>query len=574
MQRRDFLRMTAAAAAGLTATRGAFAARTSGPPNVILVITDDQGYYDLRCHGNEVIDTPNIDKLHSDSVRLTNYHVDPTCAPTRSALMTGRYSSRTGVWHTIMGRSLLHRDEVTVADVFSAGKYKTAMFGKWHLGDNYPYRPGDRGFQHVICHGGGGVGQGPDYYGNDYFDDHYCVNGVWKPFKGYCTDIWFQSAIDFIDANKDKPFFAYVSTNAPHGPLNVDAKYSDPYLKKGEKANRAKFYGMVTNIDENMGKLMKYLDAEGLTDNTILIFTTDNGTAAGNPGPMRGKKGSEYEGGHRVPFLIRWPNGKLTGARDVDNLVAHVDIMPTLADLCGVKVPRKLDLDGMSLKPLLDGKAKNWPSRTLGVHSQRIELPEKWRKSSVMTDRWRLVNGKELFDIQADPSQKADIAKENPEVVQTLTEAYEGWYTHIGERFDDYCYISLGADEENPTRLMSHDIHAKRVPWSQGSVKGASMGLGFWAVDVEQSGDYEIELRRWAKEVDAPILAAAGGKAIKATAMRLKIADFDKTLPVDDGAKGVTFKMKLKKGKTKMTANFVDGEKETGSVYYAYVKRV
>ena len=285
-------------------------------PNVVIVITDDQGYGDLAFTGNSVIRTPTLDKLSKQGTLLNNFHVDPTCAPTRSALMTGRYSDRVGVWHTVQGRSLLRRRETTMPDIFGANGYATGMFGKWHLGDCYPYRPEDRGFQHCVYHQAGGVGQAPDYWGNDYFDDTYIVNGKHQRLEGYCTDVWFDQGMKFIKDNKDKPFFAYISTNAPHGPYYSPEKYSKPYAGN-PKVPLPEFYGMITNIDDNMARLMKMLDDEGLADNTILVFMTDNGTAAGikggrgYDGGMRGMKNSEYEGGHRVPFMIRWPNGKI-----------------------------------------------------------------------------------------------------------------------------------------------------------------------------------------------------------------------------------------------------------------------
>jgi len=551
------------------------AADRSKQPNVILVMTDDQGYGDLGCHGNDVIVTPNLDKLHSQSVRLTDFHVDPTCSPTRSALMTGHYSSRTGVWHTIMGRSLLGRNEVTIADVFSSGGYRTAIFGKWHLGDNYPYRPQDRGFQEVLIHSGGGVGQGPDYWGNDYFDDTYFHNGRAEKFEGYCTDIWFDGALKFIEANKNRPFFCYVPTNAPHGPYNVADKYSKPYRDKGVTANQANFYGMITNIDENMGRLMSRLKELGLEENTILIFMTDNGTSGGRAGGMRGKKGSEYEGGHRVPFFVRWPGGGLKGPGEIDRLSAHIDVLPTLIELCGLNKPGGVKFDGSSLAPLLKGKTGRWPDRTLLVHSQRIEHPEKWRKSAVMTQRWRLINGKELYDIQADPIQKKDIADAKPEVVEKLRRSYERWWADLSQGFDKYCEIVIGSDKHNPTRLMSHDWHTPKVPWNQGAVRSGMQANGFWAVEIERDGTYEFELRRWPIEVDAPINGAiAGGKAITATKARLNIADKDLTRPVPQDAHSVTFQAELKAGKTRLQTWLADDKGTSRGAYYVYAKRL
>ncbi len=544
-------------------------------PNVVLVMTDDQGYGDLGCYGNPVIQTSNLDSLYTQSIRLTDFHVGPTCSPTRAALMTGHYCNRTGVWHTIMGRSLLRKDEVTIADVFSASGYRTAIFGKWHLGDNYPFRPQDRGFGEVLIHGGGGVGQGPDYWGNDYFDDTYFHNGKPKKFEGYCTDIWFDGAMKFIEANKARPFFCYIPTNAPHGPYNVADKYSKPYRDKGVEKNQANFYGMITDIDENMGRLMRRLKELGLEENTILIFMTDNGTSGGYSGGMRGKKGSEYEGGHRVPCFIRWPDGGLTGGIDVDRLTAHIDLLPTLIGLCGLKKPRGVKFDGDSIVQLLRREDKSWPERILITDSQRIEHPEKWRKSAVMTDKWRLINGNELYDIKADPEQKSDIADRNPQAVEKLRKAYEDWWMDVSGRFDEYCETILGSDKQNPTRLMSHDWHTEKVPWNQGAVRSGMQANGFWAVEIERDGRYQFELRRWAKELDVGINEAiAGGKVITATEARLTIADQDMTVPVSRNARAVTFDLRLRAGKTRLQTWFLDNRGNSRGAYYVYVKRL
>jgi arylsulfatase A-like enzyme len=553
-------------------------------PSVILVMTDDQGYGDLGCHGNTIIQTPNLDRLYSQSLRLTNFHVGPTCSPTRAALMTGRYCNRTGVWHTVMGRSLLRKDEVTMGDVFSANGYRTGIFGKWHLGDNYPLRPQDRGFGEVLVHGGGGVGQGPEYWGNDYFDDTYLHNGEPEKFEGYCTDVWFNEAMKFIEANKERPFFCYLPTNAPHGPYNVADEYIKPYLDKGlaesqaspPDVRRARFYGMITNIDDNMARLMRRLGELGLEEDTILIFMTDNGTSGGdyNAG-MRGKKGSEYDGGHRVPCFIRWPGGGLTNPGDINRLTAHIDILPTLIELCGLKRPEGVKFDGDSLVPLLRGRNESWPDRTLVTDSQRIEQPEKWRKSAVMTDRWRLVNGEELYDMRADPGQKNDIAGGNPRVVEELRSAYDKWWADVSERFDEYCEIIIGSDKQNPTRLMSHDWHGAEVPWSQGTVRSGMQASGFWAVEIERDSTYQFELRRWPKELNAPINAAVpGGKAITATEARLKVADVDVTKLVPKDARGVTFEVELKAGKGRLQTWFIDDKGESRGAYYVYVKRL
>jgi arylsulfatase A-like enzyme len=583
--RRGFLKVVGLGAVSMAVSKPSPAA-AKNRPNVIIVITDDQGYGDLACHGNKIIKTPNLDKLYGETVHLNNFHVGPTCAPTRAALMTGRYCNRTGVWHTVMGRSMLRKDEVTVADVFGDNGYSTGIFGKWHLGDNYPFRPDHHGFQEVMVHGGGGVTQTPDYWDNDYFDDTYYHNGKWKPFSGYCTDVWFDGAMSFIEKNKTKPFFCYLTTNAPHGPYLVGQKYIDMY-KDNENVPNPAFYGMITNIDDNMARLDKKLRDLGLRDNTIFIFMTDNGTAAGfkttdgdvkgfNAG-MRGTKGSEYDGGHRVPCFIRWPAEGITKSRDINRITAHVDLLPTLADLCGIEPAKDVLLDGDSLKPLLLGDGKNWPDRVLITDSQRIEFPEKWRKSAVMTDRWRLVNGKELYDMPADPGQENDVAAENPKVVKRLRDEYEKWWASVSERFDEYCETIIGTEHEDPVTLTCHDWHESGLPpWNHGQIRRGPKNNGFWAVEIARDGTYEFALRRWPIEVDKPITAAIpGGEAINAVKARIKIANQDETKPFGKSDVDVKFRLTLKPGKTTMQTWFIDdkGDAPRGA-YYVYARLV
>ena len=353
---------------GLVLLRVSVLAAADDRPNVIIVITDDQGYGDLSCHGNPILKTPHLDALYAESVRLADYHVSPTCSPSRSAIVTGHWTNRTGVWHTIMGRSMLRENEVTMGQIFKDAGYATGMFGKWHLGDNYPFRPEDRGYTEVMRLGGGGVGQTPDYWDNAYFDGSYWHNSVPEPVKGFCTDVFFDYAKRFIRAQKlaGKPFLAWIATNAPHGPMHAPEGASAPYRDQG--THLANFYGMIANIDDNVGALRALLDEEGLTENTIFIFTTDNGTSSGAKvfnASMRGAKGSEYDGGHRVPFFVHWPDGELSGGRDVMPITAHVDVLPTLIDLCGVAAPKEITFDGVSLEPLLRGDSEDWPDRIL-----------------------------------------------------------------------------------------------------------------------------------------------------------------------------------------------------------------
>ena len=221
-------------------------------PNVILIMTDDQGYGDLSCHGNPVLKTPSMDRLHDESIRFIDFHVSPLCTPARAALMNGRYPARTGAYRTSAGRTLPHTDERTMADVFADNGYVTGMMGKWHLGDNAPHRPQDRGFQDVVWHRCGGIGQVSDYWGNDYFDDTYERNGELEKFEDYCTDIWFAESLRFIKENRDRPFFLYLSLNAPHSPYIVDEKWSEPY-QDGDHGANTNFLGMIANVGYNLG---------------------------------------------------------------------------------------------------------------------------------------------------------------------------------------------------------------------------------------------------------------------------------------------------------------------------------
>jgi arylsulfatase A-like enzyme len=544
------------------------------PPNVILILTDDQGYGDLGCHGNPVLRTPNLDQLHAESVRFTNFHVAPTCSPTRAGLMTGRCANRTGVWHTVMGRSILREDEVTLAEVLRRAGYRTGIFGKWHLGDNFPSRPQDKGFEETLIHGGGGVGQGPDFWGNDYLDDTYRRNGVPTRCDGYCTDVFFGAALQFIEANRERPFFVYLPTNAPHSPYNVDPRYSRPYLDAGLDDELARFYGMLANFDENMGRLMGRLEVLGLAPNTLLIYMTDNGTSGtGFNAGLRGRKGSEYDGGHRVPCFVRWPDGGLLPAgADIDRLAAGVDVLPTLADLCGAPPP-EVHLDGTSLAPLLRG-AGDWPDRVLVTDSQRIERPEKWRQSAVMTDRWRLVNGRELYDIHADPGQQTDLAAQQPDVVSFLREAYESWWASVSERFGDLCEIVIGSDAENPSCLSCHDWHDVMPPWNHAQIRQGPALNGWWAVRVEREGEYEITLRRWPEETNAPITAAFEGVAVAADRARLRIADVELTQTVAPSASSVTFRVHLPPGSARLQTWFGNPAGEDRGAYYVYVRRI
>ena len=562
----------------------ALVARDAAPqtrPNVILVMTDDQGYGDLGVHGNEIIKTPNIDRLASESVRLTDFHVDPTCSPTRAALLTGRYSTRTGVWHTVMGRSLLRGDEVTLAEILADDGYRTAMIGKWHLGDNVPSRPQDNGFKETFYHRGGVVGQVGDWFGNNMYDDTYFRDGKPEKTDGYATDVWFDEAIRFVERQRAEPFFLYLATNAAHWPYLIDEEYWKPYVEQGLPKTMARFYGMIENIDDNMGRLMGRLDELGLSENTVLIFMTDNGSAEGfenwrgEPGSfkgfnagMRAGKGSEYDGGHRVPFFIRWPAGGIEGGRDVDNLTAHIDVLPTLAELTGAAVPEELALDGQSLATLLKDATARLDDRTLFVHSQRVDVPIKWRGSAVMTERWRLINGEELYDIEADPDQSTDAAVLHPEVVEHLRSSYDDWWTSLSPVFDDLVRIVIGTEAENPVELTSHDWRTDDeadIAWAARHVYAGHAGNGYWALDVARGGRFRVELRRWPRHM---------GLWMEVVKAKLRIGNVEKEAALSHYDTVAVFDVELPPGPTELQTWLTARDGTQKGAYFVEVERL
>lgn len=571
-------------------------------PNVIIVITDDQGYGDLGCTGNPYIQTPNIDRFYEDSCRLTDFHVSPLCAPTRGAILTGRRPLRNGVFATCWGRSILSPNETTMADIFRKNGYTTGLFGKWHLGDNYPYRPQDRGFERVVAHKGGGVGQIPDFWGNNYFDDTYFHNSAPVKHEGYCTDIWFDEAKKFINENKNHPFFAMIATNAPHHPYLVEERYAALY-RENEKIPSPEFYGMITNIDENFGDLREFLHRKGLEDNTILIFMTDNGTTGGASfdkitglaikgynGGLRAFKGSYYDGGHRVPFFIRYPNGGLTGGKDIGELSMHTDMLPTFIELCELEEGEHLPFDGKSFLPLLKEEYSEFSEDRAEFiqYNQSTEPPEKW-KNAVITRDWRLINGEQLYCAKTDRGQQNDVAREHPEVVKRLRDEHEKWWEEAQPYFSEFSHIALGSEEENPTRLDAMDVMGD-VVWNQNMVAAALSSSGRWNVFFEYPGTYRFSLRRWPEELDlaiddaldveetkqlAPYMPKLLPSSISPAVARVEFFDCEYEAKVDALDKEAVIEAEIKHaGKTTLEASFINIHGEKTGAYYVYIERV
>lgn len=561
-------------------------------PNVILILTDDQGIGDLGCHGNPWLKTPNLDAFYAESVRMTDFHVSPLCTPTRAAIMTGRYPIRNGTWATYKGRDALAEGEITIAEVFKQNGYTTGIFGKWHLGDNYPVRPTDAGFDVAVQHKAGGVGELSDYWGNSYFDDIYYVNNEPHQFEGYCTDVWFREAMQFMDEHTQEPFFVYLTTNAPHSPWIVDKRYAAPYRKlEGKDIVSADFYGMIANIDENFGKLNQFLQERGLADNTILIFMTDNGSSGGisrdgqtgyNYG-FRGMKGTKTDGGHRVPFFIRWPNGQLQGGRDIDELAAHVDLLPTLTALCGIPLPTAVKADGIDLSPRLLNQVKSLPQRTVFVHhNQDWRPPPDETQSCVLQNQWRLVNGRELYDIRQDRHQDTDRAAHYPEVVEDLLRENDRFVntSREGATYRELPATVIGHDQQTEVKLtIQHAIGEGSGIWKAEQVAaGVKNPNNTHALRIDRSGWYEIACRRWPKECPGPLWGIPDKnpknlydyQIIRSEKARISIANQIHEKEIEGTEEAVIFRVFLESGKTLLSNDFIEGDEVYG-VYYTYI---
>ncbi len=427
---------------GMGAIEGAVPVR----PNIIFVMPDDIGYGDYACLGNPIIKTPAADAFWKESVRFTQFHLSPTCAPSRSALMTGRHEFKNGVTHTIFERERLTLKATTIAQVLKSAGYTTGIFGKWHLGDEAEYQPNRRGFDEVFIHGAGGIGQTypgscGDAPGNTYFNPTLLHNGKFEKTEGYCTDVFYRQALKWMEEKRKgtQPFFTYIALNVAHSPLECPEENFKHYQGKVPD-NVAKFYGMIETDDENFGKLLKQLKAWGLEENTLVIFLgTDNGGTAGvkifNAG-MRGSKGTPYQGGTRGPAFWRWP-AAFKGGVDCDQLTAHIDIFPTLAEIAGVKLTPELQqqVEGRSLLPLLQNPQAPWPDRLLVTHVGRWDRGQaaesKYKNCSIQNSRYTLVKNKELYDLQNDPGETKNIINDNPEIVAKLRAAYDQWWTEV-----------------------------------------------------------------------------------------------------------------------------------------------
>ena len=566
-------------AAGLSFTGQARCA--ADRPNVILIMSDDQGYGDVRAHGHPFIRTPNMDKLHAESVRFTDFHVAPMCTPTRGQLLTGVDAMKNGATAVCQGRSMIRREIPTLANYFSEAGYRTIISGKWHLGDSYPHRPQDRGFQEVLSFRAWGLPSlashwansfiNPDEPTDSYHDPVLEHNGKDERYPGYVTDIFFDHAMSQIEAcsKAKQPFFLYLPTPTPHTP-NISPKEKLPYYRElntyeGKKVH-AEYYGMIENIDDNLGRLEQFLVDQGLKDNTILVYLSDNGTQSHlamemyNAG-MRDKKTSVYEGGHRVPLFVRWPAGGLKHGRDVSTLSQVQDLCPTLLELCEIKPRNLYAQSGRDLSPLLKGEA--WPHDDRLLVVQYRTGGELWNSAVAMQGPWRLI-GKKLYNIESDPHQDRDVASQFPERADTMERAYQDWHQDAYKQFLKTRYIDLGHPEVPSTTLYASDWDGDYCD-NPGGLQ-SSTAKGAWHVEVVQAGRYRIELSRWPFESGKTLTEATDPKRAPArgarpiAAAKLQIAGRDYRLEAEPDARQVTFNVELDAGKTQLQTTFLDAE--------------
>ncbi len=434
MRRRRLIQMLclAISALGVTAMRPALETDTlkGSKPNIVLIMPDDISYGAIGAYGGKP--SPNVDKLYTMGLRFEDFHVSPTCSPTRSALLTGRHECYAGVTHTIVLRDRLSLKSRTIADMLKDSGYATGIFGKWHLGDAKEYRPDKRGFDEVYIHGGGGIGQNyahsADFPNNDYNNPVLYHNGKVIETKGYCTDLFFDQAIRWIGKQKEagKPFFAYIPPNVDHGP------HIPPILPDGSKGD------ILGNLDDNVGKMMKFLDESGLSEKTLFIYMTDNGSNSGNK-RLKGGKGSPYEGGTRVPCIMYW-KGRIEGGVDCNRLTGHIDLYPTFAELAGSKdpVPGDKKWDGRSILSLMENPKADWAPRYWISHKTRwgSAASSKYNQAAIRDFRYKLVflggnKQPELYDLDNDIHEQKNIADKHPEIAADLKKHFDAWWEDI-----------------------------------------------------------------------------------------------------------------------------------------------
>ena len=584
-------------------------------PNVIFILVDDMGYGDMSCHGNPVFKTKHLDRLHDESIRFTQFHVTPMSTPSRGQLLTGCEALRNGASWVGTDATHLRTDIPVLLEVMRSAGYRTALFGKWHLGDNYPLRPQDRGFDYTLTYPQQEVGTVNDYWYNDYFDDVYIENGVRKQFKGFCTDVWFQEALKWIDVQRTsgQPFFCYIPTNVTHGPYFAPKEYLDKVLEQspGLSRDHTSFVATMLNLDDNIGRLLDYVASHGLSENTIILFMTDNGVTMGydlyNAG-MRGLKTHLWEGGHRVPWFIRLPGEE---GKDISGLTQAEDVFPTLLELCGIEVPSECHFDGISLAKQITSN-KPVPDRILVNQFQRRKQIKKY-DACIMWGPWRLLNGidtdpkdegarkamydarkrgyqihLELYNVEEDPHQDNNVYEQYPEIVAKLKDYYDQWWNSIEPELDVRGQIVIGHPSENPTMLSATSWKDKYFTQKSDVLQGRKVS-DEWVVQVDSPGRYRFRVYRWSPETRSPLRSAINmyytdtlslgpyseGKALDICRSVMNINGDKQSCVVRDGDLYAEFEYDLPEGPADIGAEFYDrnGALLCGAYYVEVYKK-
>lgn len=572
-------------------------------PNVLLMVMDDMGYGDLSCHGSPFIKTPNLDSLHADALRFTNFHVTPMCSPTRGQLLTGCDSMRNGASIVASSRMMVRAGLPMMPEMFAAAGYATGLFGKWHLGENHPHRPQDRGWQESLWFPIQEIGSVSDFWCNDYFNPVLRRrDGKREKIAGYCTDVFVEQAITWMQTQHEahKPFLCYLPFNVCHGPqwapiaLREDIARQFPELTPGQVG----YLAMLANADGNIGRLERFLTDAGLRENTIVIFISDNGGYAlvgkYNAG-MRDGKSRLAEGGHRVPCFVRWPRHGIAGGRDVSGLTQVQDLLPTLLELSGVPPTAQAKFDGISLAAALRGEAPV-PERTLIV---QYGIPEPFRMTCVMRGSWRLLSDikgpakgdPELYDLSSDPLQRTNLIDQEPAVAAELRVAYDSWWNETKPLTKQRAFISLGHEAQPVVTLGSAEWRDNAM----GSVDGLRQGVkrrGVWDVEVARAGQYEISLRRWPEESGLSLGAAAPswtphdtttpehaalaeGVALPIAGAQLRVGEMRTALTVTGSEAAAVFSLDLPIGRTELEASFTDASgKHLCAAFFVTVRKI
>ncbi|MFW5846140.1 MAG: arylsulfatase [Planctomycetota bacterium] len=554
-------------------------------PNVLVILTDDQGFGDCSCHGNPVLQTPHMDALAVEGVSFDQFHVTPMCAPTRGAFLSGVHPLRNMALSTTDGRHCLRPDLPCLPQAFADAGYRTALFGKWHQGRNWPNRPQDKGFHHLRGFYGFGTTGISCHWDCDY-QDPWLVDETGREFQatGFCTDVFFDEAMDWITAD-EAPFFGVIATNAPHFPFWAPQELADRF----RHTDNPEFFGMMANLDDNLGRIEAFLAERGLREDTIVLFFSDNGPVGGAStftAGLRGNKGTPWEGGHRVPLWMRWPRGGIIGGRLIEGLCVVEDLFPTLLGLCAVPRPETARFDGIDLSDVLRAQ-EPVPDRQLVVQIDRGRLDPK--TACIMRRHWRLLWCDSLYDVERDPGQEHNVVRQHPGAFTDLWCDYQQWYGERVQAAEERLPEHIGHPAQDLVILDSSEALAGTdgQPGVRSGVAGRrDGGQGPWSVEAHRSGRYEILLRRWPRESGLALTAGCppfqtrcsgpalpAGVAFPIAQAVLAVDGYPRTAAIGADSTGIRFEIDLTAGRHEICGNFHDADgHQLCPAYYAEIR--